>query len=96
MIFFSSCEEGSEAFRDSLGIYRPKCRIISFQSFDKQPGQFATIVLTVENDEDGATAYNVGGKVQLKRDNVIIDRDIMSLGTLKRGRLSGKSFGLVR
>jgi len=57
MIIFSSCEEGSGVFRDSLGIFRPKCKIISLQKIDKKPGEFAKLVITVENDEDGATAY---------------------------------------
>jgi len=85
-VLFIGCEEDSDFWRESSGLYKPKCTVSSVQKIDKGPDQyFPEIKVTVSNSEDGAAAYNVGGTIKFKRGDLIVDRCVMALGTLKRG-----------
>ncbi|MGH7495591.1 MAG: hypothetical protein ACREOO_24795 [bacterium] len=63
----------------------PKCTIIGILKRDATGGGTAKIAMTVENVGDGATAYNVGCGIKLKRGNTIIESSSAIFGTLRAG-----------
>jgi hypothetical protein len=69
----------------SISISPPNCDLISLEKYDGAFAVFAKDVLTVKNVGDGATAYNVGCTIELKRGNTIIDWGSASFGTLEPG-----------
>lgn len=71
----------------SLGIlfHPPECRITSLEKQDGAFAKFAKIVMTVENNGEGATAYDVGCIIKLKTGNTIIETSSAYFGTLKSG-----------
>ena len=85
-VVFTGCEEDSDFWHDHSGLYHPDCDVISVQKFEKDPYHyFPRLRFIVRNDEDGATAYAVGGDIKFKVGNTIIERGVFSLGTLQRG-----------
>jgi hypothetical protein len=81
-LFFVGCSADSP-----LGIRfnPPKCVIVNIEKRDKAPGQFAKIVMTVQNTGDRATACNIGCEIRLKRGNLVIETRTAGFGTLKPG-----------
>lgn len=63
----------------------PKCEITNIQKYNASPGEFARFAITVINDGDGATAFNSGCIVKLKKGNTIIDRGYAYFGDLSQG-----------
>ncbi len=81
-ILFTACTADSP-----LGILLspPDCAIISLEKKDDAPGQFAAIIMAVENTGSKSTAYDVGCYIKLKLGNTIIDWGSTSFGTLRPG-----------
>ncbi len=78
-LLFSGCDINSP---ESLIFNSPDCRIINTEIFFRDFG-FTTMTITVENDGDGPTAFDIGCAVRLKSGNYIADESTAYFGYLE-------------
>jgi hypothetical protein len=74
----SGCDVNSPV---SLIFNSPKCRITNY-SMNFQKTGFTTLQITVVNNGDGPTAYNIGCSVRLKYGDYIVDESSAYFGYL--------------
>ena len=90
LLFFAGCEEDSPA---SLIFNSPKVSIVSGPTFSIDPTFHRyTLDMTVVNNGDGPTAFNIGYFIKLKKGNYIVDQGALGFGTLRhRESISGSA-----
>jgi hypothetical protein len=82
LFFLTGCDPNSPV---ALSISPPNCDLTSIEKYDGAFAVFAKDVMTVKNVGDGATAYDVGCYVELKKGTTIVDRGSAYFGTLEPG-----------
>ena len=78
LVTLSGCDVNSPF---SLIFNSPKCRITDY-SMDFKKSGFTKMQITVVNDGDGPTAYNIGCSIRLKYGDYIVDESSAYFGYL--------------
>lgn len=79
----SGCNEDSHG---SLLFNSPHVRLIGQPTmYIDSTFHFVNISVTVQNDGDGPTAFDIGYSIKLKKGNHIVDQTGLYFGTLKQG-----------
>ena len=79
---FFSCDVNSP---ESLVFNSPKCSIISMSEISFEHYSYADMSVTIKNNGDGPTAFDVGCYIKLKNGNLILDDGYGDFGTLDEG-----------
>ena len=82
LLLLSGCSPDSPL---SVLFSPPHCSVVSVKEVDGSDYSFAKIIVTVKNDGDGATAYNIGCTIQLKNGSYIVETESGYFGTLQQG-----------